>query len=837
MVRRTSIGLSLPALAALLTLVGTTLAAVQPAGPGERPTNEQASTPDQPAPPEALAKGDRVSIVADIGFVGRSVAGRWTPILVRVDPGGKPRSGTIVVEHVQDRSQMARIATPFAAVPGVPCVVPLLAVLPPDVQSVTITALDERQRPIATTTYSTNQSDAAAAMNMPMGSDVALILAPGTNSLPDAARAWGDYAARISANLAQGVFDDTRTLLTRTAGVRWTSVLPARVVIEDLPTVARGYDGLVAVVMPDDNLHRVDPRAIDAMHEWVRQGGQLVILASSAGQQWTRLLPPELAGVVTLGPTAAREPGPGLRALLDEASRSQTPTPTPAPAPFPGAPLPGAPAPPAEAPEAVPTAEPGSTFIARAIALSDDAAKIAWATDPTWTTSNGSALVARGPVGLGMVAIVTTDPVRLWSRSTPFATGALWQTILHPQLASWNAMIQSATYANQQNWMNRGLSADALAINAAIESVVGVTGVGSGYLIILGSAMLALTLLVGPIDRLVLRRLGLSQFHWLSALGWVGLASLIAYILPRTVRTEPTRLQRVAVIDTIPVPLPGTLAPLRPHAAHSAVTSLYAAAAGSFPIISRDPSAWFHGIGPAQFVWGEPSAAPTSVFPTIQSTEPGAPGAPATRASRPDPVATGVWTLRCFADQAAAPTSPLRASITKTNSGHQVLIDGVPASARVTHAALQTRAGWYDLRAPGNDGPGVGTRDGTLITLNFPRSLVGPTPEHWMHVRPVTNVVVSQRANAPIERGLARPGDILNMPGPDRRQAALDAYLDTGAFAVLHLCAHQWPCEIDTPGAVTDQTTVLRIVLPLQQPEDAPTLIGPSIPDSARPRP
>ncbi len=737
----------------------------------------------------------------DFGFGRTLVAERWNPVRVTIDAGERAISGAVVAEFVQDGSQVARVQTAFAAVPGTPSLVTLAIAPPPSCSRVDFSLIDDSGRVRSTLECSAGESSVALSMPNIVPADTGLIVGVGRagECVRGLRSALAELATgqRTDGSLVAGMGGAARL-------VDWKGVGGAQALTEQLPLHAMEYAGMLALVASADSTIGPDPRALDAMHEWVRGGGRLVLLADAAGPAWMRWAPEEVRARLALDePESIATPG-SLRARLDEIARTlrSARAARESAAPNDGSDV------------SVSTA---SSVRARPMRLQSGAASRGWTLEHAM--ADGRGLLAHGPVGLGYVVVLGADPQRCFETLSTSASLAAWVDAIAPALADRRAI---AGPTQETGWNFYGASRAGQAIDQTIQRVANVPDFGVGSFAFIAVGMVALALLVGPLDYIALTRLRIAHRSWLTALVWVGVVTLGAYAVPRYLRTEPTRIDRFGVIDAIATPLGagaeggGARTPDGVSRATS-VTGIYSSGAGWARVTASPRGAWFRGVGVQTFQFGGDTR-PRAVLPTVQSSPMGG----GDRACVIGSIPLSLWTFRAVLDDAPGPA--LAARVRVDERGASVMVRGLPEGARVERASwvLGDRTRWL--------GEGAGSMDGALWSARLgsdqPAAETSPRPTR----RSARGWVVQQPA--------ASPGDLdtemLNLPGPDRRALAIDTLARAG-WGVLTLRVRQMgdAFTVDRAGE-RSHGALVRLLVPPEAIEGAPL---PQAPPSQGPTP
>lgn len=839
--------LHVAALAALLAAVS--FAVPVRARQAPKSTESDTAPPSSGAASTDSARHDIV-MLADFGFGGLFPADRWGPITLEVTAGDQPLSGSIIVEFPQDSTQRARISVPFAATPGRTTPVPIVASLPALCDRITFTMVNDRGTPLRSITY--DRTDTDVSLNLPpfLGPERALLVAVGRTSLVESSRDWGVlYSAAAPGNLSATPAPTpaprrTPSAIARDREEAWSATSAARVEPDTLPTAWPAYDGVrVLVVNPlsTPGGHAADPRAQDAVKTWVRSGGRLVLLADAPGEAWRAWLPDEAGAAITLSdshdaaiPTEVRDAiEKAAKDTRDRAADDPERADLKADVPPPAA---GAPC------RLLRLTDAGlaSGWHARWLAAADKATS---ASAPVHT-----GLLAEGPAGFGFVTVLGLDPARAPATLSTRATAGVWRDALQTPLGDWLDTAASLARARAQfGWVQ---TSQERATNSAIARLGNVPIPGDWLFLVIAGAIGLMAVMVGPVDYFILKRLGAGQRSWLTALGWIALASLAAYTAPRLLRAAPTRVNRISSLDCI---LPGLSAAADPSAPRTAfvagLTGIYSGESGMARLVDPDLTSWWHGTSPIDF-WRRSAQGLMlgGIVPTTQAAAGGQAGS-----ARGNPLLAlpiSLWTFRLFSDLSTTGPSWFRAlngHITRDADGYSVTIAGLPPNATIASATLRIGEDWLTL-APAEREVRKSRRkpdpryqsviemetpessilsaeppppvliaqpDNGLWTVVFPgANHASHPPLHWKQPEPQIDQFGGWISPAaPVDPD---PGPILNLPGPDRRQAAIDALVRSRRWAALYLDLSglpaeprlSWPCE-------AEHACVARILIPI----------------------
>ncbi|MCC6677847.1 MAG: hypothetical protein IT436_11935 [Phycisphaerales bacterium] len=775
----------------------------------------RAQTADTPALPPGQA-----AAITDVrfGWQNAIIPERWNPIRVFITGGDKGFSGLLITEFNQDASQAARIVTPAAATPGRTTPIDLAAALPGSFERIEFTLISDTGLEIQRLTFDHLPGPRELDLDPVRLFDQGLILSLGQLSVssafdavpdktPPSAIAPPDPDADPDAEFS---FEVPRPLTGEDlATKRWADLKLSRLEPGSLPFLWTAYDSAQALIIRTESAADADPRAIDAVKAWVRSGGRLILIVDTPGPRWRRWLPDGPAGELITVSEVLRTPLPAtISAAIDAAEDAQ-------------------PAPAAQA---------------RALRLTARGEAEAWSLDwPLETSDAGPAgLIAQGPVGFGWVVVVGIEPQAcLQSLSKPGLT-AVWRQVLDDPLAPWlqeprDDSLQFMRFSGAAS----GASARARqALSQILDLLTDAAPLGAGVIAMILGGMLLLTLLVGPIDALALRRLRLRQHSWLTALGWITLMSLIAYAVPPLVRTGPDVIHRLRITDIIADPDAGPGGGL---AWNSGVTTLFASRAGPINLEPFDPGVWWRGVSAAYAQPGGRRLLPP--FPTRIDT--GGPGGQELRGAAPAGLTQGQWTIRAVTDDGPA-RADLSARLRRVDDHWQITLIGVPPQARISQCDL-TIAGtthlvqWSSASAPATEsslriwrGRSIPVTDASreprsarpddAPTDDEPLAQVGQTI--------MTARVAAALDPAPLSGPAFSPDSIplataLELPGAADRSPSIKFRADSSRWAQLRLLATGLPPAYPAAGqARQTSSAVYRLLIPIDPdaadlPEDA----------------
>jgi len=620
----------------------------------------------------ASAQNERTLTRVDWGLGNAISAGHWTPLRIWLAGGSTARSGILSVEYRQDSTQSTRILTQASTTPGKIVPVELFLNLPADPGDIRIRFEADGQSPEESRFSNLGGPDASPHPTILSGTQ-AFVASVGLPSLQRALPALKDVANQplpvvngLPLSGLSGIEPEPLALL------RWSQLAAAPVEPDALPTSPLGLSAAEALVLRADALSTADPRSIDAIRQWTLAGGRLVLLADDAGA-WRAFLP-SAAELVALAPTAQLATPAGLTQLLANPGRTLTQnTPPPAQQTDPrwGSWILR------EAPANLTISDDPQTFAARPsitarlISLTPEGTRLGWSIH--WTSNSTQGLLAHGPLGLGWVTILGVDPEQPLATFDNAGLRRLWHAALQHSL---------------RNYLARPLSdrppADD-AFSKSINASISVPELGDWifHSILIGIALLAL--LVGPVDWYLCRRRGAPAWRWLLPLAWISLASILGAIVPPTLRSGPSLVDRALLLDILQ---PESSLNANALAWQTGVTGLFANRRLQVSPDSSAPAAWWHGIAASASDDIPNFGTPTRFTPAFEPLLIPQPATPAGRLAVPLQTTHAIWTYRNLIDAGPA-SSSIRARLSFSSSGEpQVELVNVPKDASINEAVL-----------------------------------------------------------------------------------------------------------------------------------------------------
>lgn len=407
------------------------------------------------------------------------------------------------------------------------------------------------------------------------------------------------------------------------------------------------YDNVSLLIIDPANLGAADPRAVESVIRWTASGGRLLLIIERPGAEWQRILnvTPATADI-TLGAVAI-----------------------------------------------------GDNSVIRPIVVGPLAKACGWKIDHT---SEGGPVAAQGPFGLGTLAILSTDPS---ADITPSLIKDMLTTLTPSAMHDLTAAIRDT----EQHWYDvyNSRGNDWL-LYQHIDAVASAEPPGTGGFILIAVVPLALALLLGPIDYILLGRLRRRPLAWLSALVWIGALGTISLIAPRLFQTGNADIGSVAAIDIITpnLAMPAARGINRAAALDPALAGWSAGASILFHA-SREP---FTLAGDAPDAWRpfeSGNADVVALTGTVFRQSPAGPSTQAAAAVTPVRIPPRIWSLATLHREGPRrPPFAVALTANNPNAPRELTLDikGLPESATI-HAARIVHDGSEFMLASAAESP------------------------------------------------------------------------------------------------------------------------------------
>lgn len=602
----------------------------------------------------------------DFGFGPLLAAERWQPVVVWI-ASDRAINGVVSLEFQQDGSQSARVEASFATTPGKTIPVELVIAPPHRLARVTLRVSggpreirrvytqmpDENEYPMPPV-----QSEAILIANIgETGAEK--ILATFSRVTPDSLMVTdGGPVAGLEQIAPVSPLPNTGDDQVRAAD-RWRQQIVAPVLDPALVPIAwKAWDAAAAVVVRAPTLESMDERRRAALMTWVEAGGRLVVV---------------------MDPTTAWTLG----------------------AAFPGDPLPV---------DAAPV-ERWSVTDGEAFAMERDVRPIelrgrAMSLTPTgqregwrlgWPVTREAqparGMLATGPVGMGIVTLLGVEPGFIPSRVSAEAEGSLWEQVLIGDSIGLLPMHRGPDVSgdvNMGSWWYAGSGEDtqsAHSVVVALDLAARGLSVPQGVFLLVGLSMVALSVLIGPLDFIVFRRRGLGGRTWLTAMIWIGLATVGAYVLPGLTRSSQSAVRRVEVLDMLAIGSAASGETLDVRTYETAITGLFSVRSQSWAESQEGGGRWWRGVSTTPL--GYSGEASIGAFQPLRTRLAGSEGDVALRRTAITSLSMPQFTFRGLMDSSPGRGREMRVRVTPKGASEMVIrVEGVAPGARLVAASL-----------------------------------------------------------------------------------------------------------------------------------------------------
>lgn len=722
-----------------------------------------------------------ISVLADFGFGGKVLTGRFVPVNVWVQAADDHIAGSLELEYSSQTGATGRVLSPVDVAAGKATSVAMVVPMPEYCDRVRLTLRTQGGARLAETVYESMPGSTSIQLPamLTANEEMLLTLTPRVSAgtiadrFVEASMGWQSK----NAGQQQGVaYNPDRLDLdeyTRRLAVMSRTVGTAAI-LEQLPLSSAAYEGVLAVVADGLSVRGMDPRAILAIQRWVLGGGRLVVLADQPGGAWRQLLPPGVpAESIRLGEPIEMATPSEIRVI---AERDVFPT-----------------------------------MRCRPMELNLLGEEQGWRT--RWSDESG-ALIVEGPAGLGWVTIVSVDPDSVGAGTESWK---LWLEVLAPAIEAVASRDGEARTLHNAPGYRYYMSLGRAMPGIVFDAIGKTTTIGSAAVLLVALVTVSLAVALGPADFFLLKLLRRRHLAWLSALVWIALASGVAVVAPNMLRAGPSVAARMLVADAI---LPNAaLGDASDHPGQRAalgipaelrgwnvgMTYCFAGSSESFELEDAEGN-WFEYVASMQ---GSVVPRPTTM---IQTARPGS--IEAVRSSAPVRIKPGIWSVSTFID--TGPSAPeLVVSLAPSQEGWALEVSGLGQSSWITTGALQIGDQYFRL------GERYRVRqDGDVARVVFASDLASALPaREWGDPfsidanRPYTqNWMFAERV-----RDLM-PSALLALPGPRERSRAIEAYLDSGSFAMVSLMVTDQPMDlaISAGELESSRSTVYRLLVPIE---------------------
>ncbi len=277
---------------------------------------------------------------------------------------------------------------------------------------------------------------------------------------------------------------------------------------DDLPDRWAGLAQFETIIWTTANPADLTTARSDALIEWVRRGGHLIVCLPATGQIWQDKDRNRLAPLLPDITPVRLEPGTSdVRALLTHDETTTLP----------------------------------DTLVVHS--LETNATAELGHADAILTDAQGRVVVSRRLVDLGMVTLIGIDVTNrnLIDRSLP-AMDAFWHRVLGRR---GRIMTQNTPNSPLLN------SREIRAFDADIGSAISSSG-SAGAALLLGFAVFGLYwALAGPVGYTVLSKIGIKKHSWMLFVAAIGLFTLIGWGGVTILRPRNANIQEIAFLDAV----------------------------------------------------------------------------------------------------------------------------------------------------------------------------------------------------------------------------------------------------------------------------------------------
>jgi hypothetical protein len=414
----------------------------------------------------------------------------------------------------------------------------------------------------------------------------------------------------------------------------------AHIEAADLPTSAVGYDCLDVLVLNAPDLTALLPEQQQAIAEWVRGGGNLLLWPGDSpvpdSGQLVDLLPCRIgtSAVFELSPEELKVAGLTQR-FGKLPSRVLTP---------------------------------------------------ASHAEPIKLLGLDRVTAHQGRYGLGRVIV---SPIDLASLQMVDAqkTWALWRAVLKPMIRRLPDDAVAPADPNYGYAPDEGQAREATALRQVGDLLGNIPGAGQFGFGYVAGVLVAMMVVVGPVDWFLLKKLGRQPWTWATTTGWIALVTLSAVYIGHVFKSGELHFRTFQLVDQA-----DGLA-----VARTDLAVLYSPRTTEYTFATR-PDEWCEPASPGDDFYGYRRAVQEIAF------------AQTYRGSTPDPMVINVWNLRFVTGESNSPAPPL---VEATLRVEQRQAQGKPRKHLVgtlrnlgaeplTHLAVRTQAGWARLFTAGS---------------------------------------------------------------------------------------------------------------------------------------
>jgi len=514
--------------------------------------------------------------------------------------------------------------------------------------------------------------------------------------------------------------------------------------IGDLPAAWPGYCGLDVLVLYDPDVSLLGMAQVRALVDWIHNGGQMMLILGP------RPIPPDSA-LRKLIPFAVGEP---------RVSR-------------------------------VPAGVLGAWGIDGSKPVSLSVWQLETSRLPAgWRVleelADGRALRVCGSVGFGQVVVCAVDPVQVPLRGSE-QTEQFWSAQLSPFVSSERLKAEGQEaldqWGGQVDWTAEGVGCDNI-----LSYLLGIAEMRPISLCWVLATLCVMGLLIGPVDYLVLKRLGRLPWTYVTFAGVLAVFTVGSYYSVQLLRAGDTQLRRLRIVDKVD----GT-----DCCWLSGYTGIFAARSDDYALDGVRGDSWWSGISPSRQWYGFGRDTIQSLIGCVQQ-----------EGNTPVSLPINIWSMRTLLDEGPTDVFPLTAAVQYDGREIRAEITNVGSGA-VASGAVRLE----DVALPfGRIDPGQ--------TIHV--SGQGKRPERFRDREAFFADGKRVDAYAHTDDTGIIPWLALGAAGSEQRAAGIQRWLDQGA-AVVYAALDEQPAS-DVSLRQQAQRTVcrslVRLVIPLVQTGD-----------------
>ena len=358
----------------------------------------------------------------------------------------------------------------------------------------------------------------------------------------------------------------------------------------------------------------------------------------------------------------------------------------------------------------------------------------------------------RRRVGLGRVLVCPFDVATL-QFSDANKTWALWRVLLEGMIRRLPADGVTADPTHYGGGVAETAQREATALRQVgdmLGSVPGAGRFGFGYV---AGILIAMMVVVGPVDWLLLKKLGRQPWTWATTTGWIALVTLSAVYAGHLFKSGELHYRTFQLVDQAD----GVTA------ARTELAALYSPRTDDYEF-ETDPETWWQPASPGDQYFGYRRTAQDMTF------------AQTYRGSAPEPTVVNVWNLRFLEGESTQPgtalvRADLRVETTTANGKPRKRLVGTitnPTDKPLNHLMVRTQAGFaVPVTGPGVAGP-VRVEPGQTVDVNAliePVAPAGGNGPDWHRSR---NPYYHQQIASIDKSRLWDPGGDLSMRRTDK---------------------------------------------------------------------